>query len=143
MDFALKPEQEQLKQAARAFARAQLDSDIVHNDRHEVFNHAGWLKCAQFGVQALPIPEKHGGGGADMMTTIAVMEGLGYGTRDHGLLFSINAHLWTNSIPILIYGTDEQKDKYLPGLCDGSLIGANGASEPDSGSDVFSMRTRC
>jgi len=58
------------------------------------------------------------------------------------LLFSINAHMWTNSIPLLKYGTTEQKKKYLPGLCDGSLIGANGASEPNSGSDIFSMQTR-
>jgi len=71
-----------------------------------------------------------------------VMEGLGYGAGDQGLLFSINAHLWTNSLPILMYGTEEQRRKYLPGLSNGELIGANGASEPDAGSDVFSMRTR-
>jgi len=71
-----------------------------------------------------------------------VMEGLGYGCGDSGLVFSLNAHLWTNSIPILLYGTDEQRKSYLPGLCDGRLIGANGASEPDAGSDVFAMRTR-
>ena len=80
--------------------------------------------------------------GGDPITTIAVMEGMGYGCRDQGLLFSINAHLWTNSIPILKYGTQEQIDKYLPRLCDGSLIGANGASESGAGSDIFSMRTR-
>jgi alkylation response protein AidB-like acyl-CoA dehydrogenase len=93
-------------------------------------------------VLRLPIPEEYGGSGAGPITTIAVMEGLGYCCRDQGLLFSINAHLWTNSIPILKYGTPEQKAKFLPGLCDGSLIGANGASEPTAGSDVFSMRTR-
>jgi alkylation response protein AidB-like acyl-CoA dehydrogenase len=70
------------------------------------------------------------------------MEGLGAGTRDQGLLFSLNAHLWTNSIPILKYGTEEQRNKYLPRLSNGELIGANAASEPDSGSDIFSMRTR-
>jgi alkylation response protein AidB-like acyl-CoA dehydrogenase len=69
------------------------------------------------------------------------MEGLGYGTRDQGLLFSLNAHLWTNSIPILTYGTEAQKARWLPGLCDGALIGANAASEPDAGSDIFAMRT--
>jgi alkylation response protein AidB-like acyl-CoA dehydrogenase len=73
---------------------------------------------------------------------LAVMEGLGRGARDQGLLFSLNAHLWTNSIPILRYGSTEQRKRYLPGLCDGTLVGANAASEPDSGSDVFSMRTR-
>jgi len=89
----------------------------------------------------MPIPKEHGGLGLGLTTLIAVMEGLGYGCRDAGLLFSLNASLWTNSIPILLYGTDEQRRRYLPGLCDGSLIGANGASEPDSGSDVFAMRS--
>lgn len=141
MDFALKPEQEELKNAAREFALSELSYDMIEPDREQAFNKQGWLSCAEFGVHGLPIPEEHGGGGADMMSTIAVMEGLGYGTHDHGLLFSINAHMWTNSIPILLYGTDEQKQRYLPGLCDGSIIGANGASEPESGSDVFAMTT--
>jgi alkylation response protein AidB-like acyl-CoA dehydrogenase len=143
MDFSLSTELEELKQAARDFAQARLGYDMVKPDHEEIFNREGWLACAEFGVQGLPIPEEYGGGGQNMMATIAVMEGLGAGTRDHGLLFSINAHMWTNSIPILLYGTEEQKKKYLPGLCDGSLIGANGASEPEAGSDVFSMRTRC
>jgi alkylation response protein AidB-like acyl-CoA dehydrogenase len=141
MEFALTPEQEELKNAARDFALADLGYDMIEPDRDQAFNRDGWQKCAEFGVHGLPIPEEYGGGGSDMMTTIAVMEGLGYGTHDHGLLFSINAHMWTNSIPILLYGTDEQKRAYLPGLCDGSLIGANGASEPESGSDVFAMAT--
>jgi alkylation response protein AidB-like acyl-CoA dehydrogenase len=70
------------------------------------------------------------------------MEGLGYGTKDQGLLFSINAHLWTNTVPILLYGTEEQRRRYLPGLCNGQLIGANGASEPGAGSDIFALQTR-
>jgi len=80
--------------------------------------------------------------GLGISEVIAVMEGLGYGGRDQGLLFSLNAHLWTATLPILFFGTDDQRRKYLPGLSDGSIIGANGASEPDAGSDIFSMRMR-
>jgi alkylation response protein AidB-like acyl-CoA dehydrogenase len=142
MDFELTDEQRELQDAAIQFARAELNDDLVARDANETFSHAGWKRCAEFGVLRLPIPEEFGGSGGDPITTIAVMEGLGYGCRDQGLLFSINAHLWTNSIPILKYGTPEQIEKYLPRLCDGSLIGANGASEPAAGSDIFSMRCR-
>jgi alkylation response protein AidB-like acyl-CoA dehydrogenase len=90
----------------------------------------------------MPVPAEYGGLGLGLSALLAVMEGLGYGTRDQGLLFSLNAHLWTNSIPILTYGSDAQRRRWLPGLCDGTLIGANAASEPDAGSDVFAMRTR-
>ncbi|MHB0954973.1 MAG: acyl-CoA dehydrogenase family protein [Pirellulaceae bacterium] len=142
MDFQLSDEQRRLQVAAIDFAKKELNVDMVQRDHECVFFHEGWRKCAQFGVQGLPIPEQWGGSGADGLTTVAAMEGLGYGCRDQGLLFSINAHLWTNSIPILTYGTAAQKAKYLPGLCNGELIGANGATESEAGSDVFSMRTR-
>jgi alkylation response protein AidB-like acyl-CoA dehydrogenase len=142
MNFELTPEQEALQKAAIEFARRELNSNMIERDAQQVFSHDGWKKCAAFGVQGLPIPKEYGGGNADPITTIAIMEGLGYGGSDQGLLFSINAHMWTNSIPLLKYGTEEQKKRYLPGLCDGNLIGANGASEPSAGSDIFSMQTQ-
>jgi alkylation response protein AidB-like acyl-CoA dehydrogenase len=142
MDFELTPEQQALQKAAIEFARRELNGNIIEQDAQQVFSHDGWKKCAAFGVQGMPIPREYGGRGADPITTIAMMEGLGYGGSDQGLLFSINAHMWATSIPLLKYGTTEQKNKYLPALCDGSLIGANGASEPKAGSDVFSMQTR-
>jgi hypothetical protein len=142
MDFELTPDQQTLQKAAIEFARRELNSNMIERDAQQVFSHDGWKKCAAFGVQGMPIPKEYGGRGADEITTIAMMEGLGYGGSDQGLLFAMNAHMWTNSIPLVIYGTPEQKKKYLPGLCDGSLIGANGASEPNAGSDIFSMQTR-
>src|SRR5438067_1861120 len=142
MDFELTVDQQAMQKEAIEFARAELNESLIERDETRQFSHEGWKKCAAFGVHGLPIPEEYGGSGADPVTTIAVMEGLGYGCRDQGLLFSINAHMWTNSVPILKYGTTEQKRKYLPGLCDGSLIGANGASEAGAGSDVYSMRSR-
>ena len=138
----LSEENQALQQSAIAFARQALAYDVVTADAGEAFNADAWRQCAEFGVLAMPVPKEHGGLGLGLSALLAVMEGLGYGTRDQGLLFSLNAHLWTNTIPILRYGTAEQRQRFLPGLCDGSVIGANAASEPDAGSDVFSMRTR-
>lgn len=138
----LSDEQRRLQESAIAFARQALACDVTAADAAETFNLDGWRRCAEFGVLGMPIPEQHGGLGLGLSALLAVMEGLGYGTRDQGLLFSLNAHLWTNSIPILQYGTDAQRAAYLPGLSNGELIGANAASEPDAGSDIFSLRTR-
>jgi len=140
--FGLNAEQEEMKAAAIAFARKRLNYDASAADRAGTFPREAWKACAEFGLQGLPIAKEFGGRGASPMTTISVMEGMGYACRDRGLLFSINAQLWSVTIPIALYGTPEQKTRYLPGLCDGSLIGANAASEPEAGSDVFSMRTR-
>jgi alkylation response protein AidB-like acyl-CoA dehydrogenase len=142
MDLALSDQQQQLQDAAIEFARAELNDDVIRRDREEVFSREGWQACARFGVLGLPVPSEYGGMGLGMTEVIAVMEGLGYGSRDQGLLFSINAHLWTCSLPILVYGTEEQRRKYLPKLSNGEWIGANGSSEPEAGSDVFSMRMR-
>jgi alkylation response protein AidB-like acyl-CoA dehydrogenase len=138
----LTEEQEKLQDAAVEFARTALGGDMIARDREAHFDREAWRRCAEFGVLGMPIPQEYGGLGLGLSELLAVMEGLGRGTRDQGLLFSLNAHLWTNSIPILLYGTEEQRRRYLPGLCDGTLVGANAASEPDAGSDIFSMRTR-
>jgi alkylation response protein AidB-like acyl-CoA dehydrogenase len=142
MNFELTDEQRRLQTSAIEFAHSALAADLRKRDREQLFDRALWRECAQFGVLGMPIPEEYGGLGLGLSELLAVMEGLGYGTRDQGLLFSLNAHLWTNSLPILKYGTPEQRRKYLPGLSDGTLIGANCATEPDAGSDIFAMRTR-
>lgn len=140
--FALTAEQQEWQDAAIEFARSALQRNMIEADRDEIFNREGWDHCAKFGIFGMPVPAEYGGLGLGLPDLLAVMEGLGYASRDQGLLFSINAHLWTNTIPFLVYGSDEQKRKYLPALSNGELIGANAASEPDAGSDIFSMRTR-
>jgi alkylation response protein AidB-like acyl-CoA dehydrogenase len=137
----LTEDQRQLQDAATEFARTELCHDVIARDRESRFDRSLWQKCADFGVLGMPIPVEYGGQGMGLTDLLAVMEGLGYGARDQGLLFSLNAHLWTNSIPILGYGTEAQKSRYLRPLCDGSLLGANAASEPQAGSDIFAMRT--
>ena len=142
MNFELTQNQKEWQEAAVAFAQKELGGDMVAMDREQKFERSRWQACANFGVLGMGIPEKYGGLGLGLSDILSVMEGLGYGTEDQGLLFSINAHLWTNAIPILKYGSEEQKQSYLPRLCNGELIGANGASEPEAGSDIFSLRTR-
>jgi L-prolyl-PCP dehydrogenase len=142
MDFAWSEEQVAFRDAAVAFARQRLNIAIIERERDSRFSRDLWEECAAFGVQGLPFPETYGGGNADILTTMLTMEGLGYGCSDNGLLFGINAQMWSVQMPILTFGTEQQKRKYLPGLCSGALIGAHGMSEPDAGSDAFSLRTR-
>jgi alkylation response protein AidB-like acyl-CoA dehydrogenase len=142
MDFALSPEQQSWHDAAVRFAREELADDVIGRDERREFWREGWARCARFGILGLPIPADFGGRGRDLPTTIAAMEGLGYGCPDGGLIFALNASLWAVAIPILLHGTDDQKSRLLPGLCDGRTLGAHAASEPEAGSDVFAMQAR-
>jgi alkylation response protein AidB-like acyl-CoA dehydrogenase len=69
------------------------------------------------------------------------MEALGYGCHDNGLIFSLNAQMWSLELPLVKFGTPQQQQAYLPGLMSGDLIGVHAMTEPDSGSDAFAMRT--
>jgi hypothetical protein len=88
------------------------------------------------------MPREFGGSDAGIMSTVLTMEGLGYACPDNGLIFSLNAQMWSLELPLLEFGTSEQKKKFLPGLVSGDLIGVHAMTEPDSGSDAFSLRTR-
>jgi alkylation response protein AidB-like acyl-CoA dehydrogenase len=142
MDFSFTEDQATFKKSAIEFAMLSLNEGNKEREKIGEFSQDGWEKCATFGVQGLPIPEEYGGLGMDILTCVATMEGLGYGCRDSGLLFAINSHIWTCESPILKFGTDHQKKKYLPGLCNGSLKGGHAMTEPDSGSDAFSMKCK-
>jgi alkylation response protein AidB-like acyl-CoA dehydrogenase len=141
MDFSWSKDQSELREAAEAFAREQLNVELIRRDREGIFNRDGWNRCAEFGIQGLCVPSDYGGSGFDALTAVGVLERLGYGCRDNGLVFSINAHMWTMSGPLATFGTPAQRAKYLPGLCDGTLIGGNAMSEPGSGSDAHNMST--
>src|SRR5580658_7208258 len=142
MDFSLSAEQRELKEAAAAFARAKLNQDLAKREEAGEFPLEAWQACARFGIQGLPVPVELGGGGSDILTTVLVMEALGYGCYDNGLIFSLNAQMWSVEMPLVKFGTPAQQQAYLPGLVSGDRIGAHAMTEPDSGSDAFSMRTR-
>lgn len=142
MDFAWDDEQQHFREAVIRFAREELNDGYAEREREGKFDHDGWRKCAEMGIHGLPVPEQYGGAGRDALTTMGVLEALGYGCVDNGLLFSINAHMWTLELPVLNFGSEQQKQDWLPPLCSGELVGANAMSEPDSGSDAYSITTR-
>jgi len=141
VDFEFSEEQLEFKKSAIDFAQKSLNDDVIERDRGGIFSRDLWKKCADFGIQGSAFPEQYGGLNTDIFSTMLLMEGLGYGCKDSGLLFAINGQMWTVQMPILRFGTDAQKEKYLPRLCSGELIGGNGVSEPNAGSDAFSMTT--
>lgn len=141
MNFEFSEEQLEFKINAIRFAQKTLNEEIIERDRAAVFSRELWKKCADFGIQGSAFPEQYGGLNTDIFSTLLLMEGLGYGCKDNGLIFALNGQMWTVQMPILRFGSDTQKEKYLPRLCSGDLIGANGVTEPDSGSDAFSLRT--
>jgi hypothetical protein len=141
MDFDLTEEQEQFRESVIAFARAELNDDLIGRDKTHTFPRDSWERCGRFGLLGLPVDPAYGGQGADPVTTVVGLEALGYGCRDNGLIFSLGAHLWSCVTPIARFGTDEQRQRWLPGLVDGSLVGVQGMTEPDSGSDAFALAT--
>jgi hypothetical protein len=141
MDFSLTQDQVDLREAVIRFAGQELSGDIVGPDARGEFPRRAWEKCAEFGIQGLPIPEAYGGSNLDALTTILAMEALGYACKDNGLLFSLNAQMWSIQMPLLRFGSEELKRQYLPGLCNGTLVGGHAMTEPATGSDPFSLRT--
>ncbi|MBU8897899.1 acyl-CoA dehydrogenase [Corallococcus sp. H22C18031201] len=138
MDFDWTREQTDLYERALAFAKARLTDP---RSGPGLFLEQ-WRHCGAFGFLGLPIPERYGGLGLDALTTARLMEALGRGCTDTGLVFSVGAHLFACVLPILEGGNDIQKARYLPRLCSGEWVGANAISEPEAGSDVFALQTR-
>lgn len=142
MDFSWTKEQLAFKQSIVEFASSQLDADEIKRDRESAFSKPNWKRCADFGFLGLSLPRRYSGReDVDFMTAILGMEGLGYGCKDNGLTFSLNAQMWTVQLPVLHFASDEIKEQYLPAMSRGDLIGAHVISEAESGSDVFSMKT--
>ncbi len=142
MDFSLSDDQRELTRAAADFARRELNTDLAKREDAGEFGWQEWRACAKFGIQGLPVPAHLGGSGSDVVTAALVMEALGYGCRDNGLLFSLNAQMWSVEVPLVIFGSPGQQQAYLPGLAGGDIIGGHAMTEPDSGSDALRMRTR-
>jgi alkylation response protein AidB-like acyl-CoA dehydrogenase len=142
LDFSLTKEQTAFRDSVRDFARQELNPGANERDRGGHFPAEAWKKCADFGIFGLPLPAEYGGTNRNMLEVILAMEALGYGCEDNGLLFAMGAQIWSMQMPILIFGTAEQKKQWLPRFITGESIGAHAVSEAEAGSDIFSLRTK-
>ena len=141
MDFSQSPEQAALRQQLATFAQAELNHGISERDRHGIFDRDLWQKCADAGVIGLHVDPAYGGQGHDILTTVMALEGLGYGCRDNGLTFALTAMMFSTVAALIESGNEAQKQTYLTAMCRGEKIGAYALTEPDSGSDAFSLQT--
>ena len=142
MDFGYSQEQQALRREIIKFAQERLSAGTIARDRDQEFPRDLWLACGEMGLQGLPVPVALGGTGLDPLTTTIALEAFGFGCRDNGLVFSVCAHLLSCVVPLWKFGSEAQQAKYLPSLCNGTLIGIHAMTEPGSGSDSFSLRTR-
>jgi alkylation response protein AidB-like acyl-CoA dehydrogenase len=141
MDFALSKEQMMFKKEVIHFAKKEIVPRVREFDLKEAFDFESFRKLGEFGILGLHFPEKYGGEGADVVTTVVAGEALGEAGVDGGLTLSYGAHSFLCADTILQHATDDQKKKYLPKLATGEMIGCMALSEPDAGSDVASLST--
>jgi len=141
MDFALSPEQNALRSEIVQFSRSTLNEGARDRDLNRKFDRGLWRRCADVRLPGLLAPQEYGGRGLDSLSAAIALEGLGYGCVDGGMVFALAAHVLAVVVPLCKHGTDEQRKRYLPALCDGTWVGANAMTEPGAGSDVSSMTT--
>lgn len=119
-----------------------LSEGHVERDEEGAFPRDKWKLIQETGILSLPFDERWGGLGQDIVTTMYLLEGLGEGCRDGGLSFSVTTSICSTGVPLEQFGTDEQKERYLPGICSGDVIGAHAITEAGGGSDAMKMLTK-
>ncbi|MFP5218529.1 MAG: acyl-CoA dehydrogenase family protein [Actinomycetes bacterium] len=141
MDFSITPEQEQLYASMKRLAQQVVAPGAAQRDKDGRWDPDMWKRLAEAGVAGMPIPEEYGGSGGSILDCCLVNEALGEGGHDGGLGLSLGAHWVIGAVPIWLHGSEELKRRWLPGLCDGSLMGAWASTEPEAGSDSGGIRT--
>jgi short-chain 2-methylacyl-CoA dehydrogenase len=140
VDFELTDEQRLLRDTVRDFARQEVAPVAEELDRTKSFPYELVSKMGQLGLMGIPFPEDYGGGGADTLSYALAVEEL---TRiDSSVAITMAAHTSLGTMPIHLWGTDEQKDDWLPQLCSGQKLAAFGLTEPEAGSDAGNTHTR-
>jgi len=139
MDFSLTPEQREIQALAREVAEAEIAPNAAAWDREHRFPTEAIGKLGELGLMSVCVPEAYGGAGADFLSYILVLEELS--RADAGVGVTVAVHTSAATLPILAFGTDEQKERFVPPLARGELIGAFALTEPGSGSDAGALRT--
>jgi alkylation response protein AidB-like acyl-CoA dehydrogenase len=140
LNFALSDEQELIRRTVREFAETKVAPVAEELDREERFPYELVAEMAELGLMGIPIPEEYGGAGADTVSYAIAVEEL---TRiDSSVAITAAAHTSLGTMPIYLFGTDEQKRDWLPRLASGERLAAFGLTEADAGSDAGATRTR-
>ena len=140
MDFDLTPEQKEIQALTRDFARQEIEPHAAQWDRDHHFPRDLFAKLAELGLMGTCVPEEYGGAGADFPSYILVLEELS--RADAGVGVTVAVHTSAVTLPLLTWGTDEQRSRFVPPLARGEHLGAFALTEPEAGSDAGALRTR-
>ena len=140
IDFSLTDEQELIRQAARDFANNEIKPVATDNDHEGKFDLNIVKGLAEMGFLGPIFPEEYGGRGIDYRTYGLIVEEIGKADAAARTVISVTTSLC--GVPIMKFGTEEQKQKYLPGIADGTALACFGLTEPDTGSDAANQKTR-
>ena len=139
MNFELSDEQKLIQGTVRDFARAEVAPVAEELDREKRFPYEIVAKLGELGLMGIPFPQEYGGGGADTLSYALAVEELA--RVDSSVCITMAAHTSLGTMPIYLWGTDEQKDEWLPILCSGQKLASFGLTEPEAGSDAGNVRT--
>jgi alkylation response protein AidB-like acyl-CoA dehydrogenase len=133
---------QQYRDEVAAFAHKLLREDVAQRDEKSIFSRQLWKECANFGILALAAPKAFGGQEEEVniLRAIRAMEGFSYGGRDNGFSLALNAQMWAVQLTINAFGTEDQKQRFLPRLVSGEWMGAHALTETEAGSDVYAMK---
>jgi alkylation response protein AidB-like acyl-CoA dehydrogenase len=140
VEFELTADQREIQALTREFAGAEIEPHAAEWDREHRFPRELYGRLAELGLMGVCIPEEYGGAGADFLSYVLVLEELS--RADAGVGVTVAVHTSAVTLPILTFGTDEQRSRFVPPLARGEAIGAFALTEAESGSDAGSLRTR-
>jgi len=138
MDFELTADQRGIQALTRELAEAEIVPNATSWDRDHRFPDELYPKLAELGLMGVCVPEEYGGAGADFLSYVLVLEELS--RADAGVGVTVAVHTSATTLPILVFGTDEQKSRFVPSLARGEQLGAFALTESGSGSDAGSLR---